>query len=1440
MTKISLSRSTCLHSACGLFAFGLLAFLAPPVLPQPTAAEAAFVSNEIIIKLQHNAAALRKGDEIAFDPQGRLHTSLQNLGAYRAVRLFPEWQEEEIGDYVLVRFHDHQPELASSLAQLSRLPEIAQAQFNHVLRTTGRPAAPSQNWAPNDSLFPAQWALATLRATTAWRTTTGAANVLIAVIDTGIELDHPDLQPNLWSNAAEDLNGNGRLDGADVNGSDDDGNGFIDDVIGWDFTDAPNFPDGSDYRDRDNDPSDENGHGTAVSGIIAAVADNRIGIAGLAPGCKVMALRAGTSRGLLEEDDVAAAVVYAVQNGSRVINMSFGDVVVSPLLRDVMQFAHRRGVVLVAAAGNDASAAPNFPAAYSETISVGASDANDRLASFSNYGTTVDLVAPGVDILTTTRQQGYSRFSGTSAAAPFVAALAGLLLARSPDWSNDMIRAALQNTAVDLGAAGWDRFFAAGRIEAAAALAVRQVARAEITSPAMDAGFTGSENLVIRGTVLGAFVERYELSFGAGDDPAAWQPLASVPQRQMLDDSLASWPLAAVPEGVYTLRLVALQQAGPAVEDKVRLTIDRTPPNFSAVQMTPMLDANQPSVLIEFDTDDECRATCWWRPRGSAAAFAALPLNYLTANHRLHFMRALAAGELEFYLEVENRAGLRARNDNGGRYFVLNLAGPEIAAQAFVEIPLPADLRVPAGLLLPRAADFDQDGRPELLLSVYGENNTIGPLTIFEWNGQGFAPQYTSNWPLIPRDVGDSNGDGKLELLAGMGPRSFIFEAPQINAFPTQLVWADSGEFWASRFADVDGDGRSEIIARDEAGFAVWEAIADHTFQAVALLENFTAGENGVGVPHAELGDFDGDGRQEILLGDSDGDLYIYEAGGDNNFVAAWHDRMPLLDTIDFIRAGDFDGDGRADFAAGCHSTPALNSEHEFDARHWLFRVYRSAGDNQFEVIWEQRFFGFQPPPDFDAGVGAGDSDGDGRDELFLNLFPDGYVVDFDAGSGRVIWHYQPARSNTTIVTALSPGAGRSFHFSDGEVVRLFAPAGSETAAPSPFGISARPRDASSVFLHWQPVEGAEGYLLSRGQAGGADDFNTSVSTNEYLDAGLISEQAYHYTIATIDSQRQQIIGPPSRSVSARPTAAPRVVRAAFFPPQQVAVTFSETMHEDLRWHGRFCLRPVASSSEAHGCHAPASIVSSRAGREVILSFDEYHFAAGEYEIEVANVFDVDFAPLDSAHARARFQVAATATRFYLTSARLESPKSLLLAFNLPVDPVSATAPANYRLRIQNESGLQPALHSATVLAENPAAVRLLLRDGFIAPTGLNYLITVQSVRSAEGIPLRPGEGDALGFAPAAANLDEVKVFPNPFVASRHHRLMIAGLTPAATIKILDLQGRVLVTLRETDGNGGYAWDGRDQERKLLPSGVYVCYVNSGTQTAWAKFVIVR
>ncbi|MFW5659052.1 MAG: S8 family serine peptidase, partial [Bacteroidota bacterium] len=227
----------------------------------------------------------------------------------------------------------------------------------------------------NDPQLSEQYYHQRIRTESAWDSTQGGG-VPVAIIDTGIDQWHPELANKLWINSAEDLNQNGRLDSADLNGIDDDGNGYIDDVIGYDFADQPLLLGGGDDLAPDPDPFDDNGHGTAVSGVIAADANNNYGGAGIAPNTRLMTLRAFTQSGVGEDDDISRAIVYAADNSARVLNLSFGDVYPSQLMQTACQYAYDRGVIIVSSAGNASGDLLAYPSGFGEVIAVSGTSYN--------------------------------------------------------------------------------------------------------------------------------------------------------------------------------------------------------------------------------------------------------------------------------------------------------------------------------------------------------------------------------------------------------------------------------------------------------------------------------------------------------------------------------------------------------------------------------------------------------------------------------------------------------------------------------------------------------------------------------------------------------------------------------------------------------------------------------------------------------------------------------------------------------------------------------------------------------------------------------------------------------------------------------------------------------------------------------------------------------
>jgi subtilisin family serine protease len=297
---------------------------------------------------------------------------------------------------------------------------------------------------PNDTQYNQLWGMTKINAAGAWNTNTGSQSVVVAVIDTGIDYNHTDLAANIWTNPRE-IAGNTR---------DDDGNGFVNDIHGYDFV------------NNDGDPMDDNSHGTHVAGTIGAVGNNGLGVAGVNWAVSIMPLKFLNANGSGYISDAVRAVNYATMErvrygvNVRVMSNSWGGGGFSSAMQSAILSANDAGILFVAAAGNSGTnndISPTYPANYApaNVISVAASDQNDRLASFSCYGaSTVDLAAPGVSIYSTIPGNRYAAYSGTSMATPMVSGVAALCWAVNPNATVAQVRNALLQGADRLSTLG--------------------------------------------------------------------------------------------------------------------------------------------------------------------------------------------------------------------------------------------------------------------------------------------------------------------------------------------------------------------------------------------------------------------------------------------------------------------------------------------------------------------------------------------------------------------------------------------------------------------------------------------------------------------------------------------------------------------------------------------------------------------------------------------------------------------------------------------------------------------------------------------------------------------------------------------------------------------------------------------------------------------------
>ncbi|HOZ39029.1 MAG TPA: S8 family serine peptidase, partial [Anaerolineaceae bacterium] len=413
---------------------GLIGFSSSPVVfgidEQEIISEFPYASDHLIVKLRPEVRLDKHSLTTHVSSLDRMLTNLQAT-EFRQVRGLLDTYRLE-----LATGHD----ILSAVAALNEDPAVEYAEPDYLAHFAS---------VPNDPRYAEQWGLEKIQVEGAWDQTMGDPNVIIAVIDSGIDLTHEDLSPNLWTNPGEIAG----------NGLDDDNNDFVDDTRGWNFVNSTNEVD------------DSIGHGSLVAGVAAAKINNEIGVAGVCGNCSIMPVKVSQASGIANYSDIAAGVAYAAQKGASVINISLGGYADSITLKNAINAAVAQNIVVVAGAGNDNSSNLFYPAAYENVIAVAGTDENDVKVDSSNYGGWVDVSAPGVDILSTTLG-GYSSDSGTSYTSPFVAGVAGLLLSQHPDWTPAMIQGQFAHMSdnIDSLNAGFEGMLGAGRINATQAM----------------------------------------------------------------------------------------------------------------------------------------------------------------------------------------------------------------------------------------------------------------------------------------------------------------------------------------------------------------------------------------------------------------------------------------------------------------------------------------------------------------------------------------------------------------------------------------------------------------------------------------------------------------------------------------------------------------------------------------------------------------------------------------------------------------------------------------------------------------------------------------------------------------------------------------------------------------------------------------------------------
>ena len=1292
--------------------------------------------------------------------------------------------------------------------------------------------------------------LGVVRALEGWSRTTGKERVRIGVIDTGFYLEHPDLSGQFWINEAEDVNGNGRFDpypvasGGDLNGKDDDGNGFVDDVIGYDFVDraAPILE--GEYEDRDPNPAADpegrnSAHGTAVAAVAtASPAESAMGIAGVAPGTRLVALRAFGGDGRGQSDDIAAAIVYGATMGVDVLNLSFGRGRPVPLIEDAIEFANERGTIIVGSAGNELTDSPHYPSDYPSVLSVvWLAEDGAGLPQFnrSQFGIGVDIGAPGSNVFTADfpadriqagepveSEDLYDRFSGSSFSAPQVAGAAALLRSADSSLSPASVRSILTGTSTDLEDENWDHTTGAGLLNVSGALGRAYPARTEIDDPGHNAGLTETGTISVIGSAVHPSFDHFSLHYAKGtrnldtrSDP--WNEITSPTPTQVLRDTLGRWNLSGLDEGSYTLRLVTRLQDGQTIEDRRRVVIDRTAPEIDVEFVGVGRVEGEHGVIADLRTDDRTRMTMTVR---QGTGEATVKSEYETRRHGLTWADTRGrGGSTEIHVRATNRSGLSTVADT-----TLVLPSDDENTGLFRRTVT----SVPRGTLLPEAPDFDGDGLRELVLNQSREGGISDTLRSFEWAGSGFAPADTLIATLFPKDVGDTNQDGLQELLLQVRGATLLLEQASPGAFPTELAFADttgisnqSGEpLNGAQITDLDTDGRGEVLGTNG---ETWRAIerTSSGFDEVLRLGNPTslAGRdsalaNAFDTPEALSRDFDGDGQMDLLVGDRDGDLVVYEEVTNDSMEVVWTDETDRVDAGNRFGSGDVTGDGRPEFVTMRTYFRKELDGGEFEPKISYYSVWRSTGDDTYVQDLRLPIAG----PFVDRGsITTADFDGDGRDEVAIAHPPSLLVLDRDSqGEWTVLLEHreQPSIQSEKLVAADFNGNGRPSLVAEtagDHLVQFTVDAGALAVAP-PRWISARPTGASSVRLDWR-APGADSVGVYAGPPG--EQLNlVAVTTDSMRTLGGTSPRTF-----ALRAWENGTMSPLSPVRTLRPHDPGRLSALTYPNPSAVRLQFSEPVSRDARAE-QFVLGTDASH--------PTRLLHTNNGNAVELRFSG-DVSGRTFQLRWGGVRDSSGLLLGDTSATVSFPTPSDRS-LYIQESEILSERRLRITFSEPLQPSAARERDRYKVRPRGR------VRTVDVDADSAKTVTLHLTGLVIGASGEEASLTVTEMMSASGQRLAK-EGRTIRLTRPADDLSNVFVYPNPYRASTHGQsLTIAGLPRTATVRIYTPDGRLVRVLSVDDErDGGTEWNLRDRRGERVPSGVYLFRVNAPQQSPVLK-----
>ncbi|MDA3814348.1 MAG: S8 family serine peptidase [Candidatus Cloacimonetes bacterium] len=1287
---------------------------------------------------------------------------------------------------------------------------------------------------PNDPEFPDQQVhLDNCNIPESWDYTVGNEQIIVAIVDSGIHFDHPDLQNNIFINQNEIPN----------DGIDNDDNGYIDDVYGWDFVDAPELSSIAlgDYLQQDNQPDDELNHGTHLAGIISADTNNGEGVSGISWNSKLLIIRSGFKTldgGYLQDDDAAAGIIYAADMGADVINLSWGDINYSQIIADACYYAYNKGSIIVVAAGNEGATASHqvvYPAQLSTTLAIGAVDKYKNRALFSSYGPQLDLVAPGQLVLSTydtTPEDLYKEQSGTSMAAPFVAGAIALLLSVEPGQDFPEIRGRLISSAHDLGDEGFDNIFGNGLLDVYSLLTNFSYPIIEITTPQDNAGLNSTFDII--GTVQCSNFWRYSVKYTSAEMPLSTDWHDVDPQNdyyfeQVDNDLIAQFIIDNyVADETYKIKIEITTLDNQHYNYFRTIHIDQTAPEFYAEYASYMkrFSAEIPEYYIQALFDEDVNIFLKQYPSteflpyfGEADSLQIIKIDGLPPNVLID-------------VKANNLCGLET---------IINDAYEFETDQEAIDIHGFSQTAIGNEFVsIQKNYDFDGNGNNEIFaLEIEGELQT---LKMLELNGEELIIKHVFSAVFWPNDMGNSNESG-MEVIGIQLNRPLVLETSG-ETYPSQPIFVDENALGAN-FADYDDDGIDEVIlVKNEADIngishrviTLNQRNGDAFDRDELILNTTPTNQKNFFSTKVICDKLDNDNYPDILAADKDGDIMIFEQES-GTFEMVWDYRLPVNNAYNLC-SGDFTGDGLLEFCVGGYNQDASDPARSFS----YYEFFKNTGTNN-----EYQSLGYLAFSEINTknSIASADIDGNEDDEIVIAVPPNIYIIDYIDGQFQPIWQGLSAKTSSNVIAFSGKTASQDAFIitnieDNGEIRSSLITEMEEFTGPiSPQFFNAAPVDSVSVYLSWQHP-GADNFKVYRKFENNIAMIAGNVQDNYFIDDNLTTGDTLYYQITAIDNSFDPVESLPTAWEIAVPYFAPELNNIRMISQYEIKLKF------DLEVDNIFST--IFSVEFGREMIYPISVNMIEQNTALILRFNDEFGEYYDYILNISGLTGKTGVPVDQGPYQ--FQYEEDTFPPEIITVKASSTKMVNIIFSEALNETTVENIGNYTLLLpavdkDNE------IESLEYVEADSCYVSMHFKYE-LKYTNQPYFLKVNNIKDLAGNPISIS-GNKCHFSLTSMlglrNLKQMIVYPNPLDISENliDKVNFINLPPdvSGSIWIYSLDGELIFESKVgpysiNDLKPYFSWKCENNSGNRISSGIYFYLLRMGKDSRKGKIIIIN